>query len=197
MPLSVGIILSSTAARGLAACSILYEMKSQLMVRDAKLTDLEELKQVNDAKSPAVHRDRIRDTAEHQMRYLVVEQNGLIAGYAVLVFLRPPSWSDADNHEHLPQIVDIYVRPEQRGKGVGSFFIRQMEEFVVNAGGDRLFVAVDPVDNPRAHALYLRLGYIPLEREPFQVHWHFTDSDGNRHEGGSWNINLVRQLATI
>ena len=167
------------------------------MVRDTKLGDLEELKHVNDAKSPAVHRDRIRDAAEHHPRYLVVEQGGLIAGYAVLVFLRPPSWSDADNFEHLPQIVDLYVRPEQRGKGVGTFFIRQMEELVVNAGGDRLFVAVDPVDNPRAHALYRRLGYLPLEREPCQVHWHFTDSDGIRHEGKSWNINLMQQLATI
>jgi GNAT superfamily N-acetyltransferase len=172
-------------------------MEPQLIVREAKSTDLEELKHVNYDKTPAVHRDRIRDADEHEMRYLVVEQNGLITGYAVLVFQRPPSWPDADSQENLPQIVDLYVRPEQRGKGVGSFFIRQMEGFVINAGGDRLFVAVDPVDNPRAHALYLRLGYIPLEPEPYQVHWHFTDSDGNRHEGEDWNINLMRQLATI
>lgn len=173
----------------------LYEMESQLIVREAKLTDIEELNQVNYDKTPAVHHDRIRDADEHQMRYLVVEKNGLIAGFAVLVFQRPPSWPDADSQKNLPQIVDLYVRPEQRGKGVGSFFIRHMEQIVSNGGGDRLFVAVDPLDNPRAHALYLRLGYVPIEREPYQVHWHFADSDGNRHEGDSWNINLMRQLA--
>ena len=116
-------------------------------------------------------------------------------GFVVLVFVRPPSWPDADNNEHLPQIVDLYIQPEQRGKGVGSFFIRQIEDVVVKTGGDSLFVAVDPVDNPRAHALYLRLGYLPLEPEPQRHHWQFTDSEDKLHEGDGWNINLVRQLS--
>lgn len=186
----------SSARNSLSLEEGAFVMESLLIVRDAIMADLEELKQINYAHSPAIHSDRLHDAGEHRMRYLVIEQNEAILGFSVLVFLRPPSWSDADSREHLPQIVDLYVRPEQRGKGIGSCFIQQMETLVASACYNRIFVAVDPVDNPKAHALYLRLGYQPLQNEPYRLQWHLTDSDGKRHEGESWNIDLVRHLPT-
>jgi GNAT superfamily N-acetyltransferase len=169
---------------------ILFLVTAPLVVRDAALSDVEDLKRINNAKASAVHRDRIRDAHESYIRYLVLEQRGTISGYCVLVFRRPPSWSDTADGEHLPQVVDLYIEPEQRERGLGTFFLRQLESIVVNAGKNRLFIAVDPVGNPRVHALYLRLGYAPLEREPHRVHWHFVDSDGESHEGCDWSLTL-------
>jgi predicted N-acetyltransferase YhbS len=91
-------------------------------------------------------------------------------------------------------MVDLFVRPDHRNGGAGSFLIHWMEDTVRARGATLLHMGVDPLENPRAHQLYLRLGYTPLQTEPYRSHWKFTDSDGNVHEGHEWNIDMVKDL---
>ncbi len=164
-----------------------------LAVRDAGGEDVSALTAL---KSPeAIHRDRIRDAANSPgFRYLVLVKEGTAIGFACLVFVRPPTWSDAGDTAHLPQIVDLLVAPEHRRRGYGSFFIRGMETIAKGSGNDSLYISVDFPANPEAHALYLRLGYRQIQPEPYLKHWHFTDSGGEHHQGDEMVVDMVRSL---
>jgi hypothetical protein len=71
--------------------------------------------------------------------------------------------------------------------------IARMEELAVAFGHKVMHVGVDPVDNPRALALYERLGYVPIDA-PQQKKAIFYDEAGNATEEEYWNINLRKQL---
>ena len=127
-------------------------------------------------------------------RYLVLELQGNVIGFACLVFVRSSSWSDAVDIQHLPQMVDLLVAPTHRSQGLGTHFIHQLEQIAMGQGQTKLYVEVDPILNPRAHRLYLRLGYQALQSEPYLKHWEFTDSAGGVHAGDDWIIDLVKNL---
>jgi len=142
----------------------------------------------------ALHKDRLRDAEAGRLLYLIVEQSEMIVGFGLLVFERPPNWSDANDTSRLPDIIDLFVRADCRSQGAGSYLIAKMEETARSRGCPHIYLGVDPVDNPRAHQLYLRLGYSPLQTQPYRLHWKFVDSGGDLHEGNDWRIDLVKAL---
>lgn len=164
-----------------------------LLVRDATAADLPALSRLKPAE--ALHRDRLRDAATSpDFRYLALVRGEEVLGFACLVFVRPASWSDAADRSRLPQIVDLLVSAPLRGRGGGSFFIREMERIAAGRGSRSLFVSVDFPANERAHALYRRLGYRQIQPEPYLCHWEFTDSDGHLHQGDDQRVDLVKPL---
>src|SRR5207244_9227802 len=101
-----------------------------MRVRDAVEADLPALTAIKGPGSEAVHRDRLRDAQDAQgtgFRYLVLLVDDELIGFACLVFRRPPSWSDAADTEHLPQIVDLRVKESHRSRGHGTAFIHAIE----------------------------------------------------------------------
>ena len=70
-----------------------------------------------------------------------------------------------------------------------------MERITAAAGYRHLYLSVDPVHNPRAYALYQRLGYQPLQAQPYRKIWAFTDSAGSTHRGEDWVVDMVQQLS--
>ncbi len=165
-----------------------------ITVRDAREADLSALTAIKGAGSEALHRDRLRDARSNDFRYLVLEAGHQVIGFACLVFRRPASWSDAADTSHLPQIVDLQVQEDQRGQGYGTAFMHTIEQIAANSGCAQLYLSVEPVENPRAHALYLRLGYRSLQAEPTQKHWQFTDSAGCLHSGDMLVVDMVKDL---
>jgi GNAT superfamily N-acetyltransferase len=165
---------------------------NNLCVRDATIKDLTALNKIKD--SIALHRDRLRDAQLPTFRYLVLEQGGRVVGFACLVFARPATWSDAHDTSRLPQIVDLLISPTLRGKGYGSYLTRSVEQLAAQRGCMEIFLAVDPLNNPRAHALYQHLGYKQLQPEPYLKHWEFIDSDGVLHAGDDWIVDMVKLL---
>lgn len=163
-----------------------------LTVRAATAADLGVLMRLKP--SMAVHRDRLRDASRPDFRYLVLELDHSVIGFVCLVFIRPRYWSDGESTEYLPTAIDFQIDPALRGRGYGSFFLRAVEKLVVAADGKQLYLWVDPVDNPRAYSLYLRLGYQPLQAHPYPFHWEFVDSDGQPHAGDSWRLDMVKPL---
>ena len=167
---------------------------TDLLIRAACPADLPGLAAIRYADAPAVHSDRLRDAASGHLRFLVAERDGVIAGFGLLVFSRPATWPDAGTTDRLPGILDLYVVEAHRGRGIGTALIRQMEEIAVGEGRDKLYLGVDPRENARAYALYLRLGFQALQAEPYRERWRFVDSDGRVHEGEEWLVDMVKAL---
>jgi len=166
----------------------------KVKVRDAVETDIPILTSVKGAASEVVHYDRLRDAQNTSFRYLVMIADESVIGFACLVYQRPSYWSDANDEQCLPQIVDLQIEEAHRGRGYGSAFIHQLEKIAAEAGSNRLYLSVNPVNNPRAYALYLRLGYQSVQSKPYRKIWQFTDSQGNLHSGEDWIIDLVKDL---
>lgn len=144
--------------------------------------------------SQAVHRDRLRDACRPGFQYLVLELDQCVIGFVCLVHIRPQYWSDGECTEYLPTAIDFIIDPAWRGRGYGSFLLRQVEKLAAELGSKEFYLWVDPVDNPRAFALYVRLGYQPLQAQPYAFHWEFVDSEGHPHAGDSWRVDLVKSL---
>jgi ribosomal protein S18 acetylase RimI-like enzyme len=161
-------------------------------VRDVTEKDLKALTNIKE--TSALHRDRIRDAKLFAFRYLVLEEDANLIGFACLVFTRPESWSDAGDTLHLPQIVDIQIAPQLRGKGHGTYLISELEQLVIQQGYKEIYLAVDPVNNLPAHSLYQRLGYQQIQKEPYLKHWEFIDSDGVLHRGDDWIVDMVKRF---
>lgn len=140
------------------------------------------------------YRIAVRDAQGTGFRYLVLLIDQEIIGFACLVIRRPAYWSDAHDTHHLPQIVDLQVRESQRGQGYGSHFVRAMERIASEAGYRRLYISVEPLNNPRAYALYQRLGYQQEQLQPYRKNWEFQDSEGKLHRGEDRVVDMVKQL---
>ncbi len=165
---------------------------SEINVRDAIEADIPALTAIKP--SEALHKDRLQEAQGTGFRYLVLHCGPELIGFACLVFRRPASWSDAHDRQHLPQVVDLQIAEGQRGRGFGSAFLRAIEQETVQAGYQQLYLAVEPLANARAYALYQRLGYQQLQAEPYRKRWEFTDSSGGRHQGEQWIVDMVKPL---
>jgi GNAT superfamily N-acetyltransferase len=161
------------------------------IIRDATASDISELTKVRNAPTQ-LHR-YLREADGEGIRFLVYEQDNEIRGFAML-FLRQPSQGSPKSH--IPKISDLYVAQRFRSMGIGTSMIARMEELAVAFGHKVMHVGVDPVDNPRALALYERLGYVPMHDEPERKKAVFYDESGNAIEKEYWNINLKKQLAS-
>lgn len=164
----------------------------KLLVRDATIVDLDALVRLKPART--IHLDRLRDAQQPGFRYLVLELNGQLIGFVCLVFVRPRYWSDGDSTDQLPTAIDFRIDSQWQGRGYGSYFLREVERLAAKAESKEFYLWVNPVDNPRAYSLYLRLGYRPLQEQPYQFHWEFVDSAGQLHAGDTWRLDLVKSI---
>lgn len=95
---------------------------------------------------------------------LVAEQQGRLAGYALVLF-RPNS--------SIARLYSIAVPPLLEGRGVGPALIAAAEEAARKRGSTRLRLEVDET-NARAIARYRKAGY-----ELFGRHLDYYDDHGN------------------
>jgi ribosomal protein S18 acetylase RimI-like enzyme len=169
-------------------------MTPAITVRDAQVSDVPALAAIEGG-GEALQRDRLREAQNDNFRYLVLLEGEKVIGYSLLVFRRPSGWSDAARTDCLPQINDLKVEESRRGQGFGSAFLGEMEKLAAAAGCRQIFLAVDPLNNIRAHSLYQRLGYRQIQLEPYHDTWLFTDSDGVVHSGEEWVVDMVKDLS--
>ncbi len=109
-----------------------------------------------DARDPAARGYALGALARQQAGetdFLVAELAGLIVGSGELTRTEPA------------ELKSLWVEPSARSRGVGSAIVRAAEKLVVERGvvgpdGRWRLVMGVGVDNPRAAALYERLGYV-------------------------------------
>jgi len=83
---------------------------------------------------------------------------------------------------------------DAQGTGFRYLVLLKQQEIIGFACLVFLHIAVEPLDNPRAYTLYLRLGYEQIQSKPYQTIWEFQDSEGKMHRGEAWIVDLVKQL---
>jgi GNAT superfamily N-acetyltransferase len=165
---------------------------SQLTVRDADEADSPAL--AGKYLPESLLRDYLSLARDSCLPCLVLLRNQQIIGFTLLVFRRPEFWPNAGDTRLLPAIVGLEILESQRGQGYGSAFVRAIETEAAKAGHEQLYLTVAPTNNPRAYALYQRLGYQQLQPEPYHNVWEFTDSYGATHHGENWLVDMMKPL---
>ena len=93
-----------------------------------------------------------------------------------------------------PAICDVYVVPERRSEGVGAQLIQRAVECARQQGVSQVTICVD-TDNPRARALYERLGFTESGIGVFTTSGTFVDEDGlERHWQNGPQVLLAQGL---
>ncbi|MFI8964456.1 GNAT family N-acetyltransferase [Streptomyces sp. NPDC053493] len=90
-----------------------------------------------------------------------------------------------------PEFNGLDVREDLRGRGIGIALVRAAERLARERGRTLLGLGVTD-DNPRAAALYARLGYEPVSA--YTDRWTSTDAQGRTHEQADTATFLVRRL---
>ena len=160
-----------------------------MIIREAEARDISALEQVQ-AKGGAAHRDRVMRPLEMPLRTLVAEDDGEVVGYAFLLLAGTEYWTP----RYVPQLIELHVREDRREHGYGTALIHAVEGYLRALGHPALYLAVDPDHNPRALALYRRLGYVSLGDVPVDEPWQYTDSAGVEHTGIDHVIYMRKDL---
>ena len=163
-----------------------------VIIRDAREEDVPTLGAFKEGET--FHRDRLRDADGAALRYLVAEIDGQVVAHGLLALKQPATWPKM---KHLPQMIDLFVRPDLRSRGIGRALIARMEVLARAAGCAEMRLGVDPDNNPRALALYRALGYIAIDTKPVRDRWEYIDSAGVRHGGVEWIIHMKKPLSPL
>ncbi|MHA3774561.1 N-acetyltransferase family protein [Verrucomicrobiota bacterium sgz303538] len=126
-------------------------------------------------------------------RYLVLEADGVIAGFVCLLLSFPQGWpTKGDSSLPFPRIIDLYVDPDRRGQGLGTLFLSRIEDIAAVSGAPALHLSVDAVENTRVQGLYRRCGFREIGA-PVDTTWNFHDSDGQHHCGRA----ILQEMAKL
>lgn len=90
------------------------------------------------------------------------------------------------------QIGSLSVRGEFQSLGIGTLLITDLEERIRRRGLRYCALDVED-DNPRARALYERLGYVAYDRQPDS--WDQQDADGRVYRYETMCTLLRKELA--
>ena len=144
-----------------------------LEIRAATPTDLPQLLGIKP--DDALHRERLDRQTRGDVTYLIAEVTGQpIMGYLLV------KWRGDSRHSEFPMLEDLLVRPPFRSRGIGARLIGHAEILCRARGITRLGLGVNPTDNPRALALYERLGYKDAGEPPRYDVYAVTDETGQR-----------------
>lgn len=138
------------------------------------------------------HRAHLADQERGRTLYLVAHLDGAPVGIAVLSWTGCHGANARAAHPGAVEISNLQVRQDHRGRGLGTALVRDAEARASARGRHQVAVGVAD-DNPRAAALYRRLGYEPTAVvDVFEYDW--TDAEGTvRHAVESTTL-LLREL---
>lgn len=92
----------------------------------------------------------------------------------------------------VPELRHLFVGEAARGRGIGAALIGAAEREAVAVGATLLEVGVG-VDNPRAAALYRRLGYVETG-ERSTTTYEYVDRDGVRRTATETDVHMRKRL---
>lgn len=149
-------------------------------IRTASEKDLPQITELKDIKDQSLILGRMEKAQEGQVVYLVAEEGEKIIGHILLKFYGKKTAPD------YPDIEDAFVKEEERGKGVGTSLIREVERIAKEKSFKRIGLAVNPTLNPRAKALYEGIGYRETGNHSYL--------DGVYDGTEDWVVDMVKDL---
>lgn len=130
------------------------------------------------------HRERLVQQARGEILYLAAWDDGRAVGHELL------RWK---GRLGLPQVEDLFVRPERRDEGFGTRLLEAAEGEARSRGYRELGLGV-ALDNGGARRLYARLGYAPAAADPYLVTYHAYGDDGIQRIVNELTVFLVKRL---
>ncbi|MBO4252397.1 GNAT family N-acetyltransferase [Streptomyces griseorubiginosus] len=91
-----------------------------------------------------------------------------------------------------PEINGLHVVDALQSRGIGTALIRHAEQLAGERNAELIGLGVDDHGNPRAAALYARLGYEPTV--PYVDRYFYTDDTGAEHSVADPAVFLVKEL---
>jgi len=141
------------------------------------------------------HRERLQRQQRGEVVYLIAWSSGLPVGHALL------KWGGATEPYLLshfqgtcPDVEDLLVAKALRSQGIGTQLLAAAETLVADRGYTRIGLGVD-VRNPRARALYERLGYLDAGLGVHREEYSYVDSQGRTQGWDEILAYLVKPLA--
>ena len=125
-----------------------------IVLRDATPRDLEALTALRPPRG--LHDDRIARGCDDSKRYVVAEVAGRPVGFGVIYFQCDAMW---ERPERVPLVMDLWVAPHLRGRGIGRRIVGKLEQAARERGFACVYLQVEADKNPQAVELYRRLGY--------------------------------------
>lgn len=160
----------------------------RIIVREATPADVEALTQLRPPRG--IHADRVGGEGADS-KYVIAEVNGRPAGFGVIRFTGDPLW---DRPEQVPLVMDLYVSPTLRRRGIARRVLTALEKSARDRGFSCVYLQVQPQKNPRVVDLYKKLGYQPLQAKPYPDPYHTVDEQGNVHEGTELIVDMRKLL---
>lgn len=151
-----------------------------MIIRECRHDDLELLEQHNPSPGQTrFHEDRFRRQQEGLSTFLTAWIDGTPVGACEIRWLGCAAAEVHERYPDCPELNALAVWPLQRqSHGVGTSIIRAAEDLV--ARRNRLIGLGVGDQNPRAAALYLRLGYQETGCR-YLDRYHYLDDQGTRH----------------
>lgn len=159
----------------------------RLTIRPASERDLLGLLSVKP--DEILHRERLARQERGEVVYLVAGDTlHAVLGFVLL------KWHGDAHHDAYPMLEDLLVRPEYRSRGIGTRLLHHAETLCRERGLSHVGLGVSPTDNPRAKALYERLGYQDTGEPPQYDVYASVDDTGQRHFYEDCCIHMVKAL---
>lgn len=150
---------------------------SEIKIRQAIATDIQQLCKVrNNEKLFNVYLDECDGEKAY---FLVAEIDQKLVGFG-LVYL--DITKNGKKKSHLPKLCDLYVTEEFRRRGVATALIQAREVLAKQYGHKQIYVSIDPVESYGMISLAKKLGYTPLQEQPYSVVALYYDSEGKAYE---------------
>jgi ribosomal protein S18 acetylase RimI-like enzyme len=151
-----------------------------LVIRPITESDLALLRACFDEGTPEQPEEGLTLQRQGTGDFLIALVDGVPIGYLMLRWYAeshsPQEWKgDTAN------LQDFIVLEAWRSKGIGTAMLRVAEDMAFKRGFGRLSLGVG-IDNPRARALYERLGYEDAGLPPVEDRGSFRRWDGMLHE---------------
>jgi GNAT superfamily N-acetyltransferase len=144
---------------------------------------------------PERHQDRFARQQRDEVLYLIGWQDDEPVGQLLLVWAGPEYEPLTSTILDCAEIQDFVVRPDLRSRGIGHQMLALAEDLTRARGLRRLGLYVG-LDNPRARALYHRLGFTDANCGIVIVRWQYPGPDGHKHWAEQRCTYLVKDLAT-
>ncbi|HEY8978341.1 MAG TPA: GNAT family N-acetyltransferase [Streptomyces sp.] len=163
-------------------------------IRACRFHDLYTLEEVMPSDSvDGCHPARFARQRGGRSTYLIAWLDGRPVGHAEVRWTGCEAPEVQAAHPGCPEINGLLVWPEDlRSQGIGTALVRAAEERALARGVEVMGLGVDD-DNPRAAALYARLGYRPGVR--YVDRWSHRDADGVRREHADPCLFLTKGLS--
>ena len=139
------------------------------------------------------HHERFAQQRDGRLTYLIAWQGGIPIGHTMVRWEGTTDAHVADRISACAHVEDLFVMPDLRSRGIGTRILAHGECLAVERGFTQIGLAVG-IDNPRARALYERLGYVDTGFGVFKIGGTYTDIHDKQREWREVCEYLVKGL---